>query len=108
MKTTRVLTVVISAIAAFFLLTSFLNHQQAQNKYLTLWTTQGGLDTKIVIVYEDGNTEEIDLDKFKPSSHTSNAKKINEAINSVANKGYELIAMSGTDLVTNTYIFVKK
>jgi hypothetical protein len=82
-------------------------------KYLTLRTIEipaGGYpyEPSIIIIYEDGQSEQIQLGKFKESNFLSNTKKINETINVIANKGYELFSVSGNDIMTSTYIFIKK
>lgn len=87
--------------------------QQPGGKYLSMRTMESGgwgplPDNKIIIAYEDGRVEEIELGKSKPSGIGENMKKITAKINVLSGQGYELISTSGTDQWTTTYTFVKK
>lgn len=65
-------------------------------------------NAKIVISSEDGKTEELLIGGFSSGNYVSNTKSINDAINMIAGKGYELLTACGTDQVTSTYTFVRK
>ncbi len=111
MKSMTKLNLSLIALVAFLLCTSFLTKQQTNtNKYLTLRVSEGpapAFDPKIIIVYEDSKVEEIVIDKYRTSNWVANLKKINETLNTLAGKGYEVVAMSGTDLLSTTYTLVK-
>lgn len=70
------------------------------------WEVNDGAG-KIVIVYEDGKSEEIILEKLHAKTFVANAIKINQAINGIANKGYELVTYGRGDYFTE-YAFIKK
>jgi hypothetical protein len=94
-----------------FLLAAFAsnNPQPTGNKYLTMRTFEASMggSSKIMIIYEDGTTEELDLDKYRIDNMLPNAVKINQAINKIAGKGYEFVSSSGGEY-TSLYTFVKK
>ena len=99
-------------IVGSFLLTSFLTPQN-QKKFITVRVLEckGAWDSHISIGYEDGKIEEIALEKFSQISFTSNTKKINEVINTISNKGYDLITQSsagGENIFVHTYTFERK
>lgn len=56
----------------------------------------GYLPAKIVIVYEDGSTEEVELQSYNEKNEIENLKRINETLNRLKNKGYFLISQSTT------------
>ena len=100
-----------SLICLFCLTSSIVaSGQQSSKKYVTMRTFESnGPDHQIVIAYEDGSVEQIDLIRpYKIVDFVANLKKINETINNLASKGYELVSTSGTDVQTTTYVFVKK
>jgi len=80
----------------FFLLTAFYN-ADSRNKYVTMCVFEVYGAAKIVIAYEDGKTEELALNRFVSKNFVSNTKIINDAINGLSIKGYELLSVSGTD-----------
>lgn len=112
MKTRFKLLILLSAILSFFTLSSFFT-QQSGNKYLTIRTIEvinGIWDSKIVIMFEDGKVEEIELEKFRSRNFTDNSKKIHDALNYVAGKGYTLISSSsgnGDAVIITSFIFTK-
>jgi membrane protein implicated in regulation of membrane protease activity len=108
MKTiTKVFIFLVAFIPAIILVSSFTG-QTAEIKYATIRTVESavGSNSKVVLVYE-GKTEEIHLDKATWDGYAPNALKINQAINILAAKGYELVAQSGGDMIS-MYSFVKK
>jgi hypothetical protein len=92
---------------------SFKGHhsqEQQKNKYLTMKVVESGgvnvlWDNKIIVAYDDGKIDEIPLEKSKPGNFAANLKKVNDEINNLSNKGYELIEMSGSDQLMTTYVF---
>ena len=111
MKTTTSKTLIASAtlILAFIITSSFGTGVTGQ-KYATMTVREsiagipdGGYDSKILIVYEDNKNEEVSLEKLKASTYAANRTKINETLNSMATKGYELVSIDN-----QSYVFIKK
>lgn len=99
----------ISAIILFFLFTSALNKQEINDdKYVTMRVTEGGRGwASIIIVYPDGQSDEIELNVHHIDNVKPNTLKINQTINSISKKGYELVSSTGYG-ATTFYTFVKK
>jgi hypothetical protein len=82
-------------------------------RYLTVRTIEvinGMWDSKIVIIDENGDTEEIALDKFRSKNFTDNSKKIHEVLNQMAARGYRCVSSgsgNGDALIISTYMFEK-
>ncbi len=97
---------------SLLILTSFVS-QQANGGLVTVRTLEvanGIWDSKICIVYEDGKTEEIELQKFRDHTFSPNSAKINDVLNMLIGKGYSLVSASsgnGDAIITNTFIFKK-
>jgi hypothetical protein len=112
MKTTaiKILAATIVLTGTIFLTTAFKGQESSQNKYASMltWEAEIGGSSKIIIVYEDNKTEEIELEKFKIGNFTGNTIKVNTAINNLASKGYELISSTGLDTQRAMYTFIKK
>ncbi len=114
MKTTtsKLLAAAITLVLIVFVASAF-KRTGTGNKYLTIRTIEvfnGLWDSKIVTLYEDGKIEEIELEKFRSRNFSENSKKINDAINNAANKGYTLVSSgggAGDGVITNSFIFVK-
>jgi hypothetical protein len=87
-------------------LTSSFYKSETGNKYL-LVCVNSNLGSQISIVYEDGKTEQIDLESYSQKNALTNALKISQTINNIANKGYELAFTIGGDL-NSTFVFQKK
>jgi len=105
--TSKVFITSLALVSVFFIGSSF-NRSEAGNKYATMRTFEGAMGSAaIVIVYDDGRTEDLDLGSLKGSNMLPNSVKINNAINSIAAKGYELVSTCAGDYVA-TYTFVKK
>ena len=107
MTTTTKLIFLILLISAIFLFYSFTK-PTTESKYATMRTveaTMGGI-SKIILVY-DGKTEELELGKGSSSNQIPNTQQINQALNLIASKGYELVSQSGGDYIS-MYSFVKK
>jgi len=111
MKTTTSKTLIASAtlILAFVIASSFRTGANGQ-KYASMTVREttagipdGGFDSKILIIYEDSKSEEIPLEKLKSSTYSANRTKINEALNTMATKGYELVSVDN-----QSYVFIKK
>ena len=98
---------------ALFILTSFAT-QQTKGSIITVRTIEvanGIWDSKICIVYEDGRTEDIELQKFRDHTFNPNSVKISEVLNRLNGKGYKLISASsgnGDAVLTNTFLFQKQ
>lgn len=109
MKTkTSKLILACSTLILFLIISSSFKTNASGNKYLTVLVINSISaprmpDAKIIIVYEDEKTEEIALENTKESTYLPNTVKINRTLNSLAEKGYELIAASDTK-----YTFAKK
>lgn len=69
-----------------------------------------GPASKMVIVYEDGKTEEFFMDQFKPSTFAKNTKVLNDMINDFIVKGYQLESANNSassEGIFGTYLFSK-
>ena len=79
------------------------------NKAVGLGT--GYITARILIVYEDGKTEEVELQHYSEKTELDNLKKVNEVLNKMKAAGYFLIAQSTTGdqgaLITD-YTFMKQ
>jgi len=114
-KTTYSILVTVCAVIGFLLLNSFKSEPDTlAGKYLTLKVVeQPGLaaNSFMVIVDENGKTEEVMFDKFKVDNITPNTIKINTMVNDISKKGYDLFSMSSNSiggLLIDTYTFTKK
>ena len=71
----------------------------------------GYISAKIFIVYEDSNTEEIQLLPYSEKNELENLKKVNQTINKLKSQGYFLIAQYTTgeqgNLISD-YTFMKQ
>lgn len=71
----------------------------------------GNWDSKIIIVNEKGEVEEIMLEKFRSENMTPNTQTLNETINRIKKSGYELLETTGgagDAVFISTYTFEKK
>ena len=72
--------------------------QTGGNKYatLTFWEpTSNFYKTEIIITYEDGKTEEMELPRPSGAkSAVENNQKVNETINTICNKGYKIVCVT--------------
>ena len=79
------------------------------NKSVGLGT--GYVSAKIIIVYEDGKTEELPLLGYSDKNELENLKTVNQTINKLKAKGYFLIAQYTTgeqgNLISD-YTFLKQ
>lgn len=114
-KTTYSLIITACAVIGFFLFNSFKPEPDVVGgKYLTLKVVeQPGLaaNSFMVIVDENGKTEEVLFDKFKVDNITPNTIKVNTMVNDISKKGYDLFQMSSNSiggLLIDTYTFTKK
>ena len=107
--TTKLLTATLTLVLIIFLTSAFTEQQGSGNKYLTMRIFQAAIGggSKIMIVYEDGKTEEIELEKYAVGNFLPNTVKINQTINDLSNKGYELFSVTGAEMLS-LYTFVKK
>ena|SRR5688572_30264569 len=83
--------------------------QTATPNYATMLAHESvGFDRKIVIIYENGSTEEIALESpAKQSQILSNATKIHETINMMSHKGYRVVTAT-KEHYYGYYLFEKK
>lgn len=114
-KTTYSLIITVCAVIGFFLFNSFKPESDITNgKYLTLKVVeQPGLaaNSFMVVVDENGKTEEVLFDKFKIDNITPNTIKVNTMVNDISKRGYDLFQMSSNSiggLLIDTYTFTKK
>jgi len=100
----------ISLSAILLVCLAFSNHTNEQKNYATMRTIESALGnfSKIMIVYEDGKTEEIVLERSASTNWLNNSIVINNTINAISNKGYELVSSHGLGDQVSTYTFVKK
>lgn len=56
----------------------------------------GYISSKIIIVYETGTVEEIELLPYSEKTEPENLKRITEALNKLRSKGYFLVAQTTT------------
>ena len=96
-----------------FILSSFAP-QEDDGGFLMVRTVEvasGFVESKVIIIDESGQKEEVYLDKLKANTVADNTIKINETINNIRKKGYELVSVTGgagDAVFTNTYIFRKR
>jgi hypothetical protein len=109
LQTPQVMRTVLFLALVIIISSAFISQQSTKNKYLTMRTYQAavGNGSKILIVYEDGRSEEIELEKYTVSNFLPNTIKINNALNDLSKGGYELVSVTGAELVS-LYTFVKK
>jgi hypothetical protein len=119
MENIKKIMAVVGIITIAALLLGFVTNPSANDgneQFLTIRVieAQGAfLGSFIVIADENGKQEIIELEKLaaKKSPFINNVVKINSTLNSLAEKGYKLIAQSGGNdqyCLTATYTFVKK
>ena len=86
------------------------------NKYATMRVYETSINSglakssKIIIVYENGQVEEVKLEGMRLTNSNENIKIINAKVNELATKGYELISVTGygNDINITTYTFKMK
>lgn len=79
------------------------------NKSVSMGT--GFIAAKIIIVYEDGRTEEVELLPYNEKNATENLKRITATLNALKAKGYFLISQdtSGEQgAIVSDYTFLKQ
>jgi len=103
MKTITYKLLIATFVIIFFLtVTAFRSGGSAsQFATMTVWELPGGAiyDSKILIIYEDGKTEEIELKASKPNNWVFNKTKIVETLNNMSAKGYELFSVDNSNYV---------
>ena len=102
--------VFIFLLAMLLVCLAFSNQTNEQKNYATMRTIESAIGnfSKIMIVYEDGKTEEIALERSATTNLLNNAIVINNTINTISSKGYELVSSHGIGDQVSTYTFVKK
>lgn len=112
MKTKHILFAAL--IISGFLIFSSFSQQEQSNKYLLVKSVEcwsGLVDSYIITIDENGKTEQIELEKFRPKNIASNAIKLNEVINKIGANGYELKSTTSTgdqNFIIKDYYFMKK
>jgi hypothetical protein len=102
--TTKVLLGSLGLIVFLFISFSFV--QSDGKSYLIVRTQESAMgDTKLIIVYENGKTEEQEIGRMK--EFIPNAVKINQVFNKLGAQGYELVSSTGGDILS-TFTFVKR
>lgn len=109
--------------SAFILLVFFTHFSYGQTDssgyaYVRVWDcaksiSAGNLfmDQQILITYETGETERIDLLPFNEKNAPENMKTLTAALNAMRKKGYALVAHSSTGdqgALISDYIFLKQ
>ncbi len=111
MKTTKtpILLAALTLVSVILFTSAITQQKSSANTYITMHTLQVpvGIDSKICIVYEDGQTEVIELNRYTNKNIPLNLVIINEAINNISKKGYDLISVTGAE-TSSIYTFVKK
>ncbi len=109
MKTTLIKSsIALTALSIIIILASSFSSPSEGSSYLTLQVCSGqGGFAKIVVVYEDGKTEESELPNLKPGNIATIATTVNQTINGLSKKGYTLLTACGGDYFS-TYTFLKK
>ena len=99
---------VLIAIASTLFLSAQIDQSQSSSiSYATVQVRKGrslGIDRNIEIAYADGQEQEIDLDESRQESFVL----INEALNRVAAKGYQLKHVTQAGERFTVYTFEKK
>ena len=95
--------------AASLFLTSFVQTDETPS-YASVNTYEtGGPGSKILVVYENSTTEEIELDKVASAGKVfSNTQKIQETLNLMTHKGYRLVTAVTRVSGMTTFLFQKK
>jgi hypothetical protein len=100
-----------------FLFSGAIAAQKGGYAYMRVWdcnrsvsSGSGFMDAQILITYETGETEKIDLEPFNEKSEPENLKVITETLNKMRQRGYTLISNTATGEQGNMvmdYIFLK-
>lgn len=56
----------------------------------------GFIDSKIIIAYEDGTTEEVEIDAFGEKEEPGNLAKIAQTLTRLRSKGYRVVSMAAS------------
>lgn len=110
MKTTTTKQFIVSlTIGTLLFVTTSFKMLGTESKYATMRVYESNnTKGKIVIVYEDGKMEEIELNIWTFKHMSDNSVKINQTLNNIASKGYDLVAITGTPINVTIYEFIKK
>lgn len=100
-----------AAVIGILFISSSFNTATINKNYLTVRVIEAtvGSASKIVIVNEKNEKEEVALERAKPDPGI-NMPLITETINSISAKGYNLVSSSGGGdnyVIISTYIFEK-
>ena len=86
---------------------------EAGDGYVVVKATEiyGTKPSSLVIIYEDGNIEEIQLNKLDAKKMGVNLLIIQNKLNEIKGKGYKLVSSHGgnsDNIICSTYIFEKE
>lgn len=105
------------ALSIMLLFCSAIVAQKGGYAYMRVWdcnrsvsSGSGFMDAQILITYETGESEKIDLEPFNEKSEPGNLKLITETLNKMRQRGYTLISNTATGEQGNMvmdYIFLK-
>ena len=76
----------------------------------TIETWNGIYDNSITIVYENGSVEKTELKRLRTGDMSQNLTIINEHLNKIQAKGYDLVSTAGggaDGIIITTYTFKK-
>jgi hypothetical protein len=100
-----------------FLFSGAIFAQKGGYAYMRVWdcnrsvsSGSGFMDAQILITYETGESEKIELQSFNEKSEPDNLKLVTEWLNKMRQKGYTLISNTATGEQGNMvmdYIFLK-
>lgn len=113
MKKMNFVIVATFALAAILGIYGFTQTPTSNGGILTMRTTEmmnGLWDSSIIIVDEEGKVEKIDLKKLKMGDLSRNVIPINENLNKIRSKGYQLFSIEQgiqDGMVMTTYTFEK-
>jgi hypothetical protein len=95
--------------AAFFTLTAFVQSEEAPS-YASVNSYETGIGgSKILIIYENSTTEEIELEKATSTAKViANTQKIHETLNLMTHKGYGLVSSVTRITGMTKFIFQRK
>ncbi len=113
MKNLKIANLVLILAVIVFLMSSYIVKPENSQSIMTMRVTEvmnGMYDNSISIVYEDGKTENIQLQKLKYKDLHQNLAVINKTVNDLTLKGYTLFSTAqcgGDGMITTTYTFLK-
>ena len=112
-KSNRILIIISVTVITALITYGFTGIENSQGSIVTVRTTEvlSGWDNAMITVYPDGAVEKVELEKLKSKDLNPNQLKINQHLNTIVSKGYELHSVAGGNseaVFVTTYIFSKK